>query len=127
MDSKKLKYGIHASEVDLSKVEDIKLPEPAPDGRIKVLSDKGYATTNIMGTSKEFVDFSPSCKFPVFDIGCAYGETTVAALKKGATVIANDIEEGSLKYLIKRKELNDDDRKRLYLKKGFVIRCHSCK
>ena len=47
----------------------------------------------------------------------AYGETTVAALKKGATVIVNDIDEGSLKYIIKRKELNDDDRKRLYLKK----------
>ena len=33
---KKSKYGIHASEVDLSKVPDIKLPEPAPDGRIRV-------------------------------------------------------------------------------------------
>ena len=28
MESKQLKYGIHASEVDLSKIEDIKLPEP---------------------------------------------------------------------------------------------------
>ena len=120
MESKQLKYGIHASEVDLSKIEDIKLPEPAPDGRIRVLSDKGYATKDIMGTSKDFVDFSEKCQYPVFDIGAAYGETTVAALKKGATVIANDIDEGSLKYIIKRKELNDDDRKRLYLKKGFV-------
>ena len=73
-----------------------------------------------MGTSKDFVDFSEKCQYPVFYIGAAYGETTVAALKKGATVIANDIDEGSLKYIIKRKELNDDDRKRLYLKKGFV-------
>ena len=114
------KLGIHASEVDLSKVPNIRLPSPAPDGRIRVLSDKGYATTDIMVTSKEFIDFSSSCKYPVFDIGAAYGETTVAALKKGATVIANDVEEGSLNYIIKRKELNDDDRKRLYLKKGFV-------
>ena len=79
MESKRLKYGIHASEVDLSKIEDIKLPEPAPDGRIRVLSDKGYATKDIMGTSKDFVDFSEKCQFPVFD---NYGETTVAALKK---------------------------------------------
>ena len=69
MESKQLKYGIHASEVDLSKIEDIKLPEPAPDVRIRVLSDKGYATKDIMGTSKDFVDFSEKCQFPVFDIG----------------------------------------------------------
>ena len=103
MEFKQLKYGIHASEVDLSKIEDIKLPEPAPDERIRVLSDKGYATKDIMGTSKDFVDFSEKCQYPVFDIGAAYGETTVAALKKGATVIANDIDEGSLKYIIKEK------------------------
>ena len=120
MESKKLKYGIHASDLDLSKIQDIKLPAPAPDGRIRVLSDKGYATTNIMGTSKDFVDFSGKCKYPVLDIGAAYGETTVAALKKGAIVIANEIEEGSLNYIIKRKELNDDDRRRLFLKRGFV-------
>ena len=65
---------MHASELDLSKIPDIKLPDPAPDGRIRVLSDKGYATTNIMGTSKEFADFSATCKYPVFDIGAAYGE-----------------------------------------------------
>ena len=69
MELKSKKYGIHASEVDLSKILDIKLPEPAPDGRIRVLSDKGYATTNIMGTTKEFVEFSSTCKYPVFDIG----------------------------------------------------------
>ena len=120
MESKQLKYGIHASEVDLSKIEDIKLPEPAPDGRIRVLSDKGYATKDIMGTSKDFADFSEKCQYPVFDIGAVYSETTVASLKKGATVITNDIDEGSLNYIIKREELNDDDRKRLYLKKGFV-------
>ena len=48
------------------------------------------------------------------------GKQFVAALKKGAIVIANDIEEGSLYYIMKRKELNNDDRERLYLKKGFV-------
>ena len=120
MELKSKKYGIHASEVDLSKILDIKLPEPAPDGRIRVLSDKGYATTNIMGTTKEFVEFSSTCKYPVFDIGAAYGEATIAALKRGATVIANEIEDGSLNYIIKRKELNNNDRERLYLKKGFV-------
>ena len=32
-----------------------------------------------MGTSKDFVDFSEKCQFPVFDIGAAYSEATVAA------------------------------------------------
>ena len=41
MDLKIQKYGIHASEVDLSKILDIKLPDPAPDGRIRVMSRGG--------------------------------------------------------------------------------------
>nr|AWI66901.1 Methyltransferase [Piromyces sp.] len=114
------KLGVHASDLDLSKVPDIKLPEPAPDGRICVLSDKGYATVDLMETSQAFTDYSATCSLPVLDIGTAYGEVTVAALKKGSIVIANDVEQGSLDYIVKRKELTDDDRQRLYLKKGYV-------
>ena len=114
------KLGVHASELDLSKIPDIKLPDPAPDGRIKVLSDKGYATTDLMDISKEFVEYAANCPLPVLDIGTAYGETAIAVLKKGGIVIANDVDQGSLDYITKRKEITDDDRKRLYLKKGFV-------
>ncbi|KAG4089861.1 hypothetical protein H8356DRAFT_1006436 [Neocallimastix lanati (nom. inval.)] len=114
------KLGVHASDLDLASVPDIKLPDPAPDGRIRVLSNKGYATVDLMETSQEFVDFASTCPLPVLDIGTSYGETAVTALKKGSIVIANDIEQGSLDYIVKRKDITDEDRKRLYLKKGYV-------
>lgn len=117
---KESKFGILASTVDLSKVPDIKLPDPAPDGRIKTLSDYGYATQGIIGPSFEFVEYAAKCKLPVLDVGAAYGEASVAALKKGATVISNEVSEDSLNYIVKRKDLTEDDRKRLYLKQGFL-------
>ncbi|ORX85681.1 hypothetical protein BCR32DRAFT_325352 [Anaeromyces robustus] len=117
---KQEKLGILASELDLEKVPDVQLPEPAPDGRIRVFSDKGYATVGLMEISQEFVEYASTCPLPVLDVGTAYGETAVAVLKKGGFVIANDVEQDSLNYIVKRKDITDDDRKRLYLKKGFV-------
>ena len=118
--SKEKNYGINVSSLDLSKIPDIKKPEPASDGRIMTLSKYGYATEGLIGPSKDFVEYASTCKLPVLDVGAAYGEATVAALKKGATVIANEVCQESLEYIAKRKDLNDDDRKRLYLKQGFL-------
>ena len=117
--SKEKNLGVNAASLDLSKIPDIQQPEPASDGRIMVLSKYGYATKELIGPSKDFVEYASTCKLPVLDIGAAYGEATVAALKKGATVIANEVGEDSLLYIAKRKDLTDDDRKRLYLKQGF--------
>lgn len=114
------KFGVHASALDLSKIPDVKLPEPAPDGRFRTLSDYGYTTRNLMETSDEFVKFAGKCTLPVLDVGAAFGETTVAALKAGATVISNEVDAKSLEYIVKRADLTDDDRKRLYLKEGFM-------
>ena len=92
------KLGVHASELDLSKIPDIKLPDPAPDGRIKVLSNKWYATTDLMDISKEFVEYASNCPLPVLDIGTAYGEIAIAVLKEGGIVIENDVDQGIRLY-----------------------------
>ena len=39
-------------------------------------------------------------KKPILDIGAAYGVNTIPALKNGATVIANDLEQSHLDILV---------------------------
>ena len=111
-------FGILASTLNLDEIEDYELPPPAPDGRIRTPNQMGYVTTKVLDLSAEFVDFAATCEKPVLDGGAAYGVATIAALKKGATVIANEITPIDLNYIAKSKELTDDDRKRLYLKEG---------
>ena len=110
--------GILASTLDLSKISDVELPKPAPDGRIRTLNNMGYATPQVLGFSAEFVEYASHCDKPVLDGGAAYGATTIAALKKGATVIANEMDQKFLDSIVKNKELTDEDRKHLYLKFG---------
>ena len=115
-------FGTLASTLDLSKINDVVLPNPAPDGRIRTINNMGYATPDILGTSAEFVEFASHCDKPVLDGGAAYGATTIAALKKGATVIANEMDQKFLDSIVKNKELTDEDRKHLYLKFGKLPR-----
>jgi SAM-dependent methyltransferase len=79
----------------------ISQPTPEPDGRIPTLNeDGGFMTQHLRGPSTDFVNFcSSALTHPVFDGGCAYGVTALPALARGATVIANDIESGHLKYI----------------------------
>ena len=73
-------FGTNVGTLDLSKIPDVQLPEPAPDGRLLTLSNFGYATQGLLGPSEAFVEFASKCKDPVLDIGASFGETTVAAL-----------------------------------------------
>lgn len=56
----------------------------------------------------EFAEFSARSPFPVMDVGATYGVGTLAALKRGATVIATDLDAGHLSEL-------ESDSKRLKL------------
>jgi SAM-dependent methyltransferase len=64
-------------------------------------------TVNKMGWGSEFpheinlafAEFAAECKHPVLDIGAGFGAATLAALKKGATVIANDLDVFHLESL----------------------------
>jgi SAM-dependent methyltransferase len=96
---------------------DIVLPKPEEDGRIKTLNPEGgYMTQHNLGISKQFVDFcNSSLSHPVFDGGAAFGIATFAALSKGSTVIANDIESLHLHYIAHNA---GDNISRLYLREG---------
>ncbi|KAK8896365.1 hypothetical protein M9Y10_014263 [Tritrichomonas musculus] len=117
--SDKSDFGIYIGSLDLNSLKDISLPEPEPDGRIKTLSNMGMATTNVLGISEEFTEYAAKCDKPVLDAGCAYGETSIVALKKGAKcVVANELEEDFLNIIAKDKRLTDNDRQRFYFKVG---------
>ncbi|KAK8835827.1 hypothetical protein M9Y10_040375 [Tritrichomonas musculus] len=112
-------FGIYAGSLDINSIKDVELPPQEPDGRIKTLSNMGMATTNVLGLSEEFVEYASKCRQPVLDAGCAYGEASIAALKKGAKcVIANELQDDFFNIIVKDQRLNEDDRKRLYFKVG---------
>lgn len=112
--------GTLVSTMDLNIVESVKLPPPASDGRIPTMNQKGFMTVDNDEISQSWIDYSSACGMPVFDGGAAYGVSTIAALKKGAIVVANDSSEKHLEYIAKCTELTDDDRKRLYLRPGLL-------
>jgi SAM-dependent methyltransferase len=77
-----------------------------------------YKTQNKRGfmhplseVGRKFILFSSTALAPVMDMGCAYGNTVIAALQAGAeTVIACDIEEkhlSSLRHQVKDTELEN--------------------
>lgn len=73
---------------------------------IPTLNHMGYMTTSLDKYSEEFVQYAADIADPVLEIGAAYGIATLAALRAGATVIANDIEPRHLKIL-EQKVSND--------------------
>lgn len=91
-------------------------PEAEPNGFIKTLNNMGYMTSVLDEYSKEFVRFSHTKSGPVLDIGAAYGLATQEALKGGAKVIANDIDDRHLQILW--NEVTDEVRARLTLLSG---------
>lgn len=93
------------------------LTAPASDayGFVKTLNNQGFMIDYLDPISQAFVDFSPSAPGPVLDIGASYGVASIAALKQGATVIANDLDPRHLKILQQsvEKDLGTTDRLRL--------------
>lgn len=108
------------TSLNLDEIEDLELPPKAPDGRLPTLNNMGFATEDIIGTTHDFVQYAGKCKYPVLDIGAAYGAASIAALKQGATVIANEIDIRDLHMIAKNKSLTDEERGRLYIKEGYA-------
>jgi len=94
----------------------LKMPNAEPNGFVKTLNNMGYMTSTLDPFSQAFVDFSSKSSCPVLDIGAAYGVATLKALAKGASVIANDIDQRHLDILWERAPKSQ--RSRLQLKPG---------
>jgi hypothetical protein len=93
-------FGTLLFNLDISKIPNPELPPPAEDGRTPVHNGDGYASPLPHPLSQEFVLFAPASKYPVLDIGAAYGLTSINALKKGATVIYNEKEKKKIRIYL---------------------------
>jgi hypothetical protein len=76
-----------------------KMPDAIDGKLIPTLNKMGYAAIFLDKYSEQFVKYSTRIAGPVLEVGAAYGITTLALLKAGAFVIANDIDPRHLKIL----------------------------
>jgi len=75
------------------------MPEADASGFVKTLNSMGFMTNYMDEFSQEFVEFAAKSEGPVLDIGAAYGNITLPALKLGANVISNDIDSRHLEII----------------------------
>jgi SAM-dependent methyltransferase len=66
---------------------------------IPTKNNQGFMTTKLDPYSEQFVNFAASNNDWTLEIGTAYGVATVAAIKAGAKVIANDLDRQHLDIL----------------------------
>jgi len=77
---------------------------------VSTLNNHGYMLNYLHKLNRAFVEFSAIAPGPVLDIGTAYGFVALEALKRGACVIANDLEPRHLEDLHKRVPKSDLNR-----------------
>ena len=86
---------------------------PVKDNLISTLNKMGYMLAKPETLNQAFIDFAGIAEAPVLDIGCAYGVATIPTLEKGATVIANDLDEQHLTLLVSQVPVSSLHRLRL--------------
>lgn len=87
----------------------LRIPQADSSGCfVPTLNKTGFMTTHLDPISQEFVNYAALSSGAVLEIGTAYGIASLAALDKGAKVIANDLDIRHLKLLrsqVARKNL----------------------
>lgn len=87
---------------------------------VTTLNKRGYMLVKPEYFMQYFIDYAAKISEPVLDIGAAYGVATIAALKKGAHVVANDIEPRHLEIL--KSKVPNSLLDKLDLKPGNITR-----
>jgi SAM-dependent methyltransferase len=71
-----------------------------PDAAVQITGNRmGWCSTSPHEINTAFAEFAGTCTHPVLDIGAGIGVATIAALTKGASVIANDLDLSHLRSL----------------------------
>jgi SAM-dependent methyltransferase len=66
----------------------------------EVTNNQHGFTYHLSPFGKAFVSYAKESKFPVVDIGCAFGVASIPALESGAEVISIDVESTHLQKLV---------------------------
>ena len=74
-------------------------PDEWEQGLIKTQNAMGVMFKELSPAAETFVQYAKIAKFPLLDIGAAYGATAIPALENGAEVIACDLCEEHLSIL----------------------------
>ncbi len=88
-------------------------PKAVEDGLIPTDNAMGIMTEEPSPAAEAFIELATSAARPLLEIGAAYGNATLPALRAGGTVIANDLSASQLGALA--AAASAADRKRLVL------------
>ena len=96
-----------------------KIPTAEKSGFIATLNNMGYMTAGLDPYSQRFVDYAAQHKNnKVLEIGAAYGVATLAALRHGCKMVANDLDNKHLEIL--KSNTPEQYLKNLELKAGSL-------
>ncbi|MEU6903917.1 amino acid adenylation domain-containing protein [Streptomyces coeruleorubidus] len=87
-------------------------------GMVATLNRTGVMVERLIPYSEEFAEYAGNSGGEALDLGCAYGVASIAALERGARVVALDMEQKHLDILGQR--VNDEARQRLSLRRGML-------
>ena len=93
------KFGIHAVNVNIDDIKDIKSPEQLRD-EIPTLNRCGYMKKDLGIICKEFIKYALETKEQVLELGCAYGFVVQHVLAGDGKIVASDLEEKHLSVLL---------------------------
>jgi SAM-dependent methyltransferase len=93
-------------------------PKPYLEGLVPTLNNRGFMSESLDYYSQCFAEFAGQIQREVLDVGCAYGIATRAALERGASVLACDMDQGHLQIL--ERETPAEMRDRLRTKVGVL-------
>lgn len=78
------------------------MPEVTARGMVPTLNDKGFMSTSLDPVSAAFTLFAGQTAGWSLDLGCAYGIASLAALDRGACIVACDMEPGHVDVLLSK-------------------------
>lgn len=112
------RYWIDASPVSTpSRQNAAAMPEEVR-GMIPTLNGTGTMTKQLLACSEAFVDYAGQCDGEVLDLGCAYGAASLAALQRGARVVAVDMDPRHLEIV--EQQVTGEARQRLVTQTGML-------
>lgn len=105
-------YGIKADDEYFLNAPKLEMPNQESD-KVVTLNNQGFMRVELDNFSQSWIKASSQSKLPCLELGAAYGQATLGALKLGGTIIANDISPEHL--IILRSRVDSKLHKNLFL------------